>query len=64
MEEDDPQQRSLGIFFGLVLQSKCKEVWVFGEKITKGMAVEIQKARERSIPLRYFTELCVEVFEK
>ena len=64
MEEDDPQQRSLGIFFGLVLQSKCKEVWVFGDRITKGMAVEIQKARERSIPLRYFTELCVEVFEK
>ena len=29
MEESDPQQRRLGIFFGLVLQSKCKEVWVW-----------------------------------
>ena len=30
MDEDDPAQRRLGIFFGLVLQSKCKEMWVFG----------------------------------
>lgn len=61
MEEDDPAQRSLGIFFGLVLQSKCKEVWVFGRHISKGMAVEIEKARERGLPIRYFTDRCVEV---
>lgn len=61
MDENDPAQRSLGIFFGLVLQSKCKEVWVFGRAITKGMAVEIGKARERGLPIRYFTDRCVEV---
>ena len=64
MEEDDPEQRRLGIFFGLVLQSKCKEVWVFGGNITKGMAVEIEKAHERGLPVRYFTERCVEVVRK
>lgn len=61
MEENDPAQRSLGIFFGLVLQSKCKEVWVFGRRISKGMAVEIEKARERGLPIRYFTDRCEEV---
>lgn len=64
MEEADPAQRKLGIFFGLVLQSKCKEVWVFGGNITKGMAVEIEKAHERGLPVRYFTERCVEVVRK
>lgn len=64
MEEDDPAQRSLGIFFGLVLQSKCKEVWVFGRHTTKGMAVEIEKARERGLPIRYFTDRCVEVVQR
>ena len=61
MDEGDPRQRSLGISFGLVLQSRCREVWVFGRRISKGMAVEIEKARERNIRLRYFTEDCEEV---
>lgn len=64
MEEDDSAQRELGIFFGLVLQSKCKEVWVFGRMISKGMALEIQKAKERKLPIRYFTDRCVEVVKK
>ena len=61
MEECDPEQRSLGIAFGLVLQGRCREVWVFGRRISKGMAVEIEKARERNLRLRYFTEECEEV---
>lgn len=61
MDEGDPKQRSLGISFGLVLQSRCREVWVFGRRISKGMAVEIEQARERNIRLRYFTEDCEEV---
>lgn len=64
MEETDPAQRRLGIFFGLVLQSKCREVWVFGRNITKGMAVEIEKAKERGLLIRYFTEQCGEVAGK
>lgn len=61
LEETDPAQRELGISFGLVLQSMCREMWVFGDTVSKGMAVEIGKARERGIPIRYFTEHCVEV---
>lgn len=61
LEETDPVGRALGISFGLVLQSMCREMWVFGDTVSKGMAVEIEKAKERGIPIRYFTDRCVEV---
>ena len=61
MDDGDPVQRDLGIFFGFVLMSKCAEVWVFGGNISKGMAVEIEKAKRRGLPLRYFNDRCVEV---
>ena len=61
LEETDPAGRELGISFGLVLQSMCREMWVFGDTVSKGMAVEIGKAKERGIPIRYFTERCEEV---
>lgn len=61
MEETDPAQRELGISFGLVLQGLCREMWVFGDTVSKGMAVEIEKAKERGIPIRYFTDRCMEV---
>ena len=37
---------------------------MFGGNITKGMAVEIEKAHERGLPVRHFTERCVEVVRK
>lgn len=61
MDDDDEQMRNLGLFFGMVLMSKCSEVWVFGRKITNGMSIEIEKAKQRSIPIRYFNERCEEV---
>ena len=61
LEETDPAGRELGISFGLVLQSMCREMWVFGDTVSKGMAAEIEKAGERGIPIRYFTDRFVEV---
>ena len=40
---------------------KCQEVWVFGSRITGGMAVEIAKAKERGQKIRYFNDRCMEV---
>lgn len=62
MNEHNPKHRELGLLFGRVLLSKCKEVWVFGDRISSGMQLEIDKARKRRIPIRYFTEQCEEVF--
>lgn len=56
MNDADEDERELGIYMGLVLLTKCKELWVFGEKITEGMLREIKRAKWRNIPVRYFTE--------
>ena len=61
MEDDCPKQRKLAIFMGLVLLSKCKELWYFGDTISPGMSVELAKARKRNIPIKQFTVDCTEV---
>lgn len=61
MDDADPYQRDLAIFMGLVLLSKCLELWVFGETVTAGMSVELAKAKQRDIRIRYFTEQLEEV---
>jgi hypothetical protein len=60
LEEDDPEERQLGIDMGLVLLSKCHELWVFGNRISSGMSVEISRAKRWNIPVRYFTNECEE----
>lgn len=61
IDDTDKSERSLGIFMGLVLMSKCNEVWVFGSRVSSGMATEIKKAKQRRLPIRYFNEQCEEV---
>ncbi|MDT8900249.1 DUF4406 domain-containing protein [Anaeroselena agilis] len=61
MDDDDRKQRELGIFFALVLLGKCDEVWVFGGRVSDGMAREIDTARQRGIQVRRFNEKCEEV---
>ena len=61
MDEDDREQRELGMFFALVLLDKCDELWVFG-KPSEGMSREIAKAKKRGIPIKYYNHKC-EVLE-
>jgi hypothetical protein len=61
MDDTNPQERQLGLFFGNALMSKCSEVWVFGSVISHGMQVEIKRARWKNYRLRYFTEDLEEV---
>jgi hypothetical protein len=61
LEEDDPDERRLGIEMGLVLMSKCEEVWVFGNRISSGMGIEIKKARKWNKKIRFFTTKCEEI---
>jgi len=61
MDDGCKEQRNLGLFMGLVLLSKCAELWCFGEIISEGMKVEITKAKKRNIPIRYFSVACTEV---
>ncbi len=58
MDDDDKEQRELGLRFALILLSKCSELWVFGDKVSNGMAREIAKAKRRGMPIRYFNVKC------
>lgn len=40
LDDADPDERELGIFFGNAIMSKCSEVWVFGSRISAGMQAE------------------------
>ena len=53
MSEDE---RDLALFMGMVLLSKCKELWVCGDTISDGMASEIEKAEKRNMKIRYLRE--------
>ena len=61
LNDANPTDRKLGLFFGNALMSKCSEVWVFGHTISPGMEAEIKQARWKNYRLRYFTESCAEV---
>ena len=47
----------------IALLSKCAELWVFGEIISQGMNIEIEKAKRKGQLIRYFTADCKEVRE-
>lgn len=61
LSDNDPAQRELGLFMGLVFLDSCRECWVFGNTVSSGMEAEINRARKRGIRIRYFTENCEEV---
>lgn len=61
MDDSDPEQRKLALHFGMRFMNKCTEVWAFGKNISKGMRVEIDRAMDQGIPIRYFDENCREV---
>lgn len=56
LNDRNPKERQLGLFFGDALMSKCSEVWVFGDRISAGMEAEIRRAKWKNYRLRYFTE--------
>ena len=56
MDDGRPAERELALFMGMVLLTKCEQVWVFGSVISAGMRAEIAKAEKKNIPVRYFTE--------
>jgi hypothetical protein len=64
MREDSQAERDLALFMDIVLLSKCAELWVFGSTISKGMGMEIEKAKRKGQYIRYFTDDCKEVQTK
>lgn len=61
MDDGDGRDHNTAMFMNMILMTKCAEVWVFGNNITKGMAAEIRRANETQKPVRYFSNKCKEV---
>ena len=61
MNDSDTAERDLALFMDLVLLSKCAELWVFGEKVSRGMGIELEKARQKRKTVRFFTEQMEEI---
>ena len=61
MDDEDTEERELAIFMDIVLMGKCNEVWVFGESLSGGMRIEIDRAKKRKQPVRYFNDQYREV---
>jgi hypothetical protein len=56
LDEDSKRERAIGLKYGLELLWKCRELWVFGSKITDGMRAEIALAADLKIPIKYYDE--------
>ena len=61
VSDADPAERNLALFMDIVLLSKCDELWVFGDTISKGMSLEIARAKRKCQRIRLFSEDCKEV---
>ncbi|MFV0361563.1 MAG: DUF4406 domain-containing protein, partial [Suipraeoptans sp.] len=56
MDDNEEQERDLAIFMDIILMGKCQEVWVLGDVISRGMSIEIEKAKKRRQLVRYFNK--------
>lgn len=61
LNDNNPKERALGLFFGNAILSKCVEMWVFGGRISEGMEAEIKRSTWKGHRIRYFSEICEEV---
>ena len=59
LSEVDEREKAMDMNFELL--RLCGEVWVFGDRITEGMAAEIAHAERLRKNIRYFTTKCEEV---
>lgn len=52
LDDHDPTQREAGLRMGHRVLEACNELWLCGSRISTGMAMELQKAKQLGIPVR------------
>lgn len=52
LNDADPVEREAGIQMGLRVLASCDELWICGERISRGMSCEIVEAQQLGIPIR------------
>lgn len=63
MDDRIQAERDLAMRMAIILLTKCSALWAFGDRVSKGMSVEIARARRKGQPVRFFTEDCEEVLD-
>ena len=58
LDDEIPEERRAGMEMGRELLTICDELWVFGDRISEGMAAEIELAKGLSLRVRWFNERC------
>ncbi|MBS6275969.1 MAG: DUF4406 domain-containing protein [Actinomycetaceae bacterium] len=61
MDDTDPWDRELAMFFNRVLLSKCEAMWVYTPRVSLGMKTEIGWAHQFELPITYFDHNFAEV---
>lgn len=61
MDDTDPWDRDLAMFFNRVLLSKCEGMWVYIPRVSPGMKAEISWAHQLELPITYFDHNFAEV---
>lgn len=61
MCDENPAECSDAMHFNYVFLGNCSELWVFGSRVSDGMAHEIGIAKKRKLTIRWFNESCEEV---
>ena len=61
MDDSNEAERNLAMRMNIILLTKCAELWAFGDRISKGMSIEIARARRKGQTVRFFTDDCKEV---
>lgn len=56
MNDDDPDERELAMFFNRILLSHCEAMWVYTPSVSAGMRIEIKWAHIKDLPIRYLDE--------
>lgn len=56
LDDENPTERAKGFKNNLHLIQYCDELRLYGNKISKGMIVEIERAKELQIPIKPMTE--------
>ena len=57
----NPKEHELGLFFGNILMDKCDEVWIFSDgEYSTGMKAEYNRAVRKGYKIRFFTTDCCE----
>ena len=56
LDDNNPEEREIGMAAGRSLLWFCDELWMFGDEITDGMAAELQYCRHLNVKTRKIRE--------